>query len=482
MAKTTAWTDLNPQQKMEKAFDQIVLKERFFAVLKSQMKWVPDPTAKTAWTNGKMVGWNPKFIETLSVPEATGLCVHEISHPMYKHHLRRGDREQKLWNIACDYAINLKIIDWGFRLPKGALVKDIFKNMPAEQIYDILLKEQCQKQQQQRQQKDSEEDSQEDQADDQSQDGEPGEGEPDGQPKDGESEDGDQDGEPGEGDKEDGQEGESEEDDIAGTNSDDGPEEEKEEEEGAHGGSGSGKAKPSDDEDPDPGNCGEVRDAVGEDGEPATDEEKEAQSHEWNVAITQAESIAKIAKQLGNGLKRSVGEILHPEVPWEEVLQAFMNERSRDDYSWMRPSRRGMGSGVHLPSLSSRTIGAGVLVIDSSGSIDGTKYNKFISNVKAVLETFELELFVIIADDHVQWSGYVTADRLDELEMKGYGGTDFRPAFELVDEEGIDPKFLIYFTDMENWLWPTDPGYPVLWACWGNYPQPAPFGELLMVR
>lgn len=458
---------MTPQQKMDRAFDELVLKQRFFAVLKSQLKWKPDPTAKTAWTDGKNVGWNPAFIGTLQNGEVLGVVVHEMTHPMFKHHLRRGTRKPRQWNIACDYAVNPKILDWGFKLPKSALIRDDFKGMSAEEIYDILEKEaQQEKQSKQQQQPQSGEG---DESEDKSQEGSQSEQEETGDSEDESKQDG--------GEKED-EQGDSSEDD-GGAKSDESEPSETEDAEPQE------QEKTEDQEDPtdtDPGECGEVRDAVDDEGNPASEDEKESQSHQWNVAVSQAESIAKMAKQMGDGLKRSIGEILRPEVPWQEILQSFMNEKSREDYSWMKPNRRYIGEGIHLPSLSSNTIGTGVLVIDSSGSIDNEKFTEFVANMRSVLETFNVELFVIVADDRVRWSGYITADQLDTLEALGGWGTDFKPAFNLVEEEGIDPKFLIYFTDLENWSWPEEPYYPTLWACWGSTPNKPPFGTVMMIK
>ncbi len=40
-------------------------------------------------------------------------------------------------------------------------------------------------------------------------------------------------------------------------------------------------------------------------------------------------------------------------------------------------------------------------------------------------------------------------DLPDEIALRGQGGTDFRPGFEWLDEQGLRPGVCYYFTDME---------------------------------
>jgi hypothetical protein len=56
------------------------------------------------------------------------------------HHTRQGTRDDRLWNHACDYAINQLLKDAGFVLPGNVLLYEGYKGMGAEAIYDALLK------------------------------------------------------------------------------------------------------------------------------------------------------------------------------------------------------------------------------------------------------------------------------------------------------------------------------------------------------
>jgi predicted metal-dependent peptidase len=92
----------------------------------------------TMATDGANHYWHPPFIADMPDPEVEGVDVHELMHKLNMHHLRMGDRDPRLWNVACDYSINPAILKAGFKLPKDALVSAEFEGMDAEQIYEVL--------------------------------------------------------------------------------------------------------------------------------------------------------------------------------------------------------------------------------------------------------------------------------------------------------------------------------------------------------
>ena len=76
---------------------------------------------------------------------------------------------------------------------------------------------------------------------------------------------------------------------------------------------------------------------------------------------------------------------------------------------------------------------------------------------------------------------YAACDLPDDIVIKGRGGTDFRPGFAWLDEQGIQPSVCLYLTDMLCFSYPdAEPAFPVLWV---NYSEPPgdwnrePWGE-----
>ena len=103
-----------------------------------------------------------------------------------------------------------------------------------------------------------------------------------------------------------------------------------------------------------------------------------------------------------------------------------------------------------------------VIAIDTSGSVEGELVQVFVQKTYNVLKSTEsffskINLHIIQCDaaiqEHVKISNQDEFDRyLETMEIKGLGGTDFRPVFNLVNEliqnkEFTNLKGLIYFTD-----------------------------------
>ncbi len=82
-------------------------------------------------TDGVSIYYNPGYVETLNASELAGVLAHEVMHPALQHHTRRGGRNPKRWNMACDYAINPLLIDAGITLPKDVLIEHRFRGMSA---------------------------------------------------------------------------------------------------------------------------------------------------------------------------------------------------------------------------------------------------------------------------------------------------------------------------------------------------------------
>lgn len=102
------------------------------------------------------------------------------------------------------------------------------------------------------------------------------------------------------------------------------------------------------------------------------------------------------------------------------------------------------------------------VVIDTSMSCSGELVRRFLEETYAVLSEAEsfftkVNLHVIQCDETIQHDQVITcgkdlADYMEYMEIIGQGGTDFRPAFQYVDELVRQKVFqrlkgLIYFTD-----------------------------------
>ena len=128
---------MNP--KTQKAINNLVIDHPFYgSLLLKKLEILEDSSIPTACVNGKEMRINPEFVESLNIPECTGLIAHEVLHCALQHMYRRGNRHNGTWNEACDFAINHLLEAEGFTLPEGALLNPAFKDMNSEEIYTRL--------------------------------------------------------------------------------------------------------------------------------------------------------------------------------------------------------------------------------------------------------------------------------------------------------------------------------------------------------
>jgi predicted metal-dependent peptidase len=230
------------------------------------------------------------------------------------------------------------------------------------------------------------------------------------------------------------------------------------------------------------GNCGECRQATTEDGQPLTDSQKRQAMQEWAINIIQAaEQAQTMGHALGEGITMLVDGLTNPRLDWRIYLSEFMGQSAKSDYRWNPPNRLYTQQGIYMPTLSAEGIKV-VIVRDTSGSMLGL-LNASTSEITGILEsTQQVEATVIDADDQIQQVTEYTTQDLPFCEpCKGGYGTDFRPAFQYVEDNDIRPDCLVYLTDLYGTFPEFPPEYPVLWVDVTNGDVIPPWGEVVRV-
>lgn len=365
---------------MDAAKFKLVQQHPFFAVLLLRMRIVQDDHCPTMWTDGTRIGFNPKFVETMTVSETLAVLVHELLHVVGMHTTRRGSRDPLGWNIACDAVINDIVAKAGLTLPTGC-VPPISGKLP-EEIYQEMPK-------------------------------------------------------------------------------------------GPKGPKGDGQG---------PAGCGEVRDAVNEDGSTMTKAQREEFDAMTGVVIRQAANAAKAAGKLPAGMERMIDEALEPTIPWRAVLERFVTEKAMNDYTWSRPNRRYLHDGVYLPSVGGNTISRGGIACDTSGSMDQAMLKEVCSEALGLLSVYEADGAEAELDlywfDHACHHQTVTG--VEDIKPVGGGGTSFRCVFEKLKELAHAPAWIVMLTDGYCDDFGEDPGIPVMWILTKQRHEgfQPPFGEL----
>jgi predicted metal-dependent peptidase len=212
-----------------------------------------------------------------------------------------------------------------------------------------------------------------------------------------------------------------------------------------------------------------------------SDAEREQARQEMKQAIISAAQSAE-AGSLPRGVERMIKDLTSPVMPWRDLIQVNLTSAIRNDYSWMRPSRRGWHMDAVMPGMTPGEEIDVAVAIDMSGSISDKQAKAFLSEVVGMIESFDgFKLHIFCFDTNVYNAQDFSSDNLDSVETyepKGGGGTDFTAIYTHLKDNDNVPKRLIVFTDgLPYGSW-GDPDYcDVTWIIHGSKDITPPFGQ-----
>jgi predicted metal-dependent peptidase len=126
--------------KLGAARTRLILERPFIGALVMHLPLVPVTAARCerVATDARAIYYNPAYIAALTLAETQFVLAHEAIHCALGHFARRSHRLRRPWDIACDHAANLLLIDEGLRPPEGALANPDFRGLSAEEIYPLI--------------------------------------------------------------------------------------------------------------------------------------------------------------------------------------------------------------------------------------------------------------------------------------------------------------------------------------------------------
>jgi predicted metal-dependent peptidase len=443
------------ETKLTAARAKLILDKPFLGalVLRLPMAAADPEWCPTTATDARRFYYNPDFIDSLTMAQTQFMLAHEALHCALSHFARRQHRLQHRWDLACDYAINPLLLEDGLKPPPDCNVMPEYLGMTAEEIYP-LIDENDQTETIDRHLFDQE---------NQAGGGQQGKAtdKPDGDPAGGG-----------------GADSRREDDRTQGG----APAEERSEQQAEeHGASG---ARPQD-----AGDRGaeQGRRDGDEDGRveptppPLSADERQTLEVQWQQRLAGAAQQAMQAGKMGGTMARLVDHLLQPRLPWRMLLARYMTAAARDDFSYMRPSRR-EGDAI-LPSLKSSQVEI-VVAIDSSGSIRPAEMDEFLSEVSALKGQMRARVTLLACDSTIAEASPWVFEPWEEFdcpaEIHGGGGTDFRPVFQWVADSDLRPELLVYFTDARGQFPAAAPNYPVIWLVKGR--DPVPWGQRVQLN
>ena len=186
----------------------------------------------------------------------------------------------------------------------------------------------------------------------------------------------------------------------------------------------------------------------------------EAEKKEIRDEIKEAVLAAAQASGAGNipgGVKRMIKDLCEPVMDWRELLQQQIESTIKSDFTWARPSRRAWHMDAVMPGMKPGEQIDVVIGIDTSGSITDQDLKIFLSEIKGIMEAYdEYKITVMGWDTEVNNVGVFNSDNLEDIssfEPGGGGGTDPHCVWKYLQDNDIEPKKLIMFTDFCFFGW-----------------------------
>ncbi len=436
-------------QRVSGCVTALLREQPFFGSLALRLPIRPDAGRETLASDGREIRYSPQWIAETDAHLIETAIARVVLACALKHHTRRQNRDPERWQRASQLVTHGLLRDAGFTLPPDA---EAWDGISVEEAYDRLP--------------------------------EPDEGESgdSGPPDAGAGSGADAAGAPmpdGSDPSEQGDDGDGGDtgDALDPPGGDDGDGDGSPETSNGDGGADNNNDGSGAPASCDPSGTGEVMDAPaggGSAASPPSPGDVTLEEQAWDEAMHQALSLAKAEGKAPGGIEETVRGAHASTLDWRSLLRRYMTDAVKSDYSWSVPNRRFIDSGLYLPSIHSEGMDAIAVIIDTSGSLPAATLAEFWAELREVASEIRPGRVVVLqVDAAVQDAEEYAPDELpDEIAIKGRGGTDFRPGFEWLDEQGIQPGVCLYFTDMECSNYPEiEPSFPTIWV---NYSSPPP--------
>ena len=178
-------------------------------------------------------------------------------------------------------------------------------------------------------------------------------------------------------------------------------------------------------------------------------------------------------------------DLFSSKLHWKEILRQFLTPMFDSTRKWLPPNRRHVYKKMYLPSLQKEKQLNIAIAVDTSGSTTGDIVKTFVSEVYAILNSFGgYQLRLIQCDMYIQEDVIYDMDnpfKPDEFTLKGGGGTDFHPVFDLIAEDDEPPEVVLYLTDGYGGAPKHQPNYPVIWGVIEGGVMPAKWGQMMEI-
>lgn len=197
-------------------------------------------------------------------------------------------------------------------------------------------------------------------------------------------------------------------------------------------------------------------------------------------AVTQVKAMGR---GIGNVPSESLivlDRVINPMLPWNTILQNYLTDYAKDDYSFRRANKRFLPK-YYLPTAYSESIGHIAIAVDCSGSVTDEEFNVFIGKIDEIQKTTHPKKITVVAFDSEIKSVQTLTDDEDaftKLEFVGRGGTRIEPVLDWAEEN--KPTVMLIFTDGEFYQKePKSKDTPFIWVINNNSNWETPYGPVI---
>lgn len=524
---------LTTRDKVFKALRLAALKHRMLGFIIGSWAVKETSDCPTFMTSGKELFYNPEWAAQWNIQQLAFIILHEAGHVFLGHHLRLKGLNPSRANIAFDLALNSLVrhnlppgadgralIDNG-TFPGEGMFAQCPPDEESEYYWDMLFKDLPEPPPQPKSSRNTSQDNDEGnpeqgEGDGQGQ-GDEDEGEGQGQGQDGEDQEGDGQGQgqgegEGEGDGSGDGSGQGQGDSGNSQSGGGGGGQGKDAGQSGGGGSGSGqgqgnkpprkekgKGNPGSGQGQDDGddqqngngisqpppkikshlgdidmsrNFGDV--CSPEEGDRLmgreTDSDSDEEERDWKRTIGHC---AQIAKDMGNegGIFAELAKAMVEEskLDWKALLRQYLTKYTRQGFTYQRPNRRFASSDYVLPCRRSKSVGRGLVVVDTSGSMGDAECSVSLNEISAICAMFPKAEVDMVQCDTAVVGGVKRFQRWDfplrvPTEWYGRGGTDLDPAFRWAKARKHEYDWMVVVSDMYWYAANAEnPTIPVIW-------------------
>ena len=448
---------------------KLLIKYPTFGSVIANLEFQASKDIATAGTDGKVLLYNPKFVNGLSDKERTFLFAHEVCHVAFEHIFRSEGKDKQLWNIATDSVINALLKQDGLPMIEGGVDIPEAVNYDAEEMYNKLLEEKKKQQEQQNSQGNQEQQSSQGSQEQQSSQGNQEQQSSQGSQKQQSSQDSQeqQSSQGGQGQQNSQEQTEEQADVGHDTHSlwDKAIEERKKEqqEQAQEKARKESKTTAKDKEKQDDAEQTEQEtNEFVEKGEKETFKQNKIERRKQLQELSK-ELAEQSSHEAGTGIQRQgkklsdIG-IATPLIDWRKLLRQAV----KYDEEWTRKNAR-MRNGYFRHKVEEIPIPETEILLDTSGSVSETLLRNFLRECKNILANSKVKVGCFNTEFH----GFTELRRVEDIDNMSFpigGGTDFNAAVEAFSRR-VPNK--IIFTDGKAPM-PEKAVRNVIWVVFGN--------------